>query len=486
MVIYSPDSSAIGDRRPVEQRSKLQVPSSASIAPKAQDRSSVQGFFFPHGASMPPKIRRAEGIYYWSDDGQRYIDAASGPVAVNIGHGNPRILAAIAEQAQQVAFAFPLNFQSESSLEFSHALLRASGSRYQHVYVTSGGSEAVETCMKFARAYAVRKGETKRRHFISHNPSYHGATLGALSLTGDVSMDEMFGAICPASPKIPAPLSYRQPDGHDAESYARYSLARLEETINELGAENVLAFIMEPVSGLSSGANAAPDFYYSEVRRICSAYGVILIYDEVLTGSGRTGAFLACQHWPGADPDLVALSKGVSAGYIPLGAMLAPAHMVDLVAETGGFPHAQTYTTTPLACAAGAAVLREIEERDLVGAARRQGALLKRKLQAIAEESPIIGDVRGRGLLLAIEIVADKEIKKALPLHVNSPARIAEVAMDNGLALYPRRTNGGKFGEWLMITPPLIITEEQVLDLAERLDKTLRQSADLFARERVL
>lgn len=456
---------------------------SASDCVNAPDRSSVQGFFLPPGAAMPPKIVRTEGIYYWDERGRPLIDASSGPVAANIGHGNARVLDAIDRQARRASFAFPLSFQSEASLEFSHALLRAAGPDFHHVYVTSGGSEAVETCMKFARAYAVRRGETTRRHFISHNPSYHGATLGALSLTGDDAMKEMFAAIAPSSPKVPAPLSYRQPEGYDAQSYARFILSELEKTIVALGPENVLAFVMEPIAGLSCGANSAPDFYYGEARRICSAYGVLVIFDEVLTGGGRTGAFLAAHHWPEAKPDLIVLSKGVSAGYMPLGAMLAPSHMVDLVAETGGFPHAQTYTTTPLACAAGNAVLHEIETQALVANADAMGRLLKRKLQAIAENSPIIGDVRGRGLLLSVEIVADKKSKAMLPIETNSPMRMSRIALEEGLVLYPRRANGGKFGEWLMVTPPLIITETQLGEMTERLSRALDVYTNELVRE---
>lgn len=453
---------------------------------RENERNGVQGFFFPDGATLPPFVKRAEGIYYWSEDGQRYIDAASGPVAVNLGHGNRAILKAIEEQAREVSFAFPLSFRSEAGIAFSDALLASAGPSFHHVFVTSGGSEAVETCMKFARTYAVRKGETARRFFLSHDPSYHGATLGAMSLTGDVAMQEIFGAIAPPAMKVPAPLSYRTPEGQTAESHARHSLERLRGSIEELGPENVLAFVMEPISGLSSGANAAPDFYYAEVRNICSAYGIILIYDEVLTGGGRTGAFLASHHWPQSKPDLIALSKGISSGYLPLGAMLAPAEMVDLVAQSGGFPHAQTYTTTPLACAAGAAILRAIEEGDLIVNAERMGNLLRCRLLEIAENSPIIGDVRGRGLLLAIEIVADKRTKRMLPLAVNSPAEIGRIAMEEGLVLYPRRTNGGKFGDWLMITPPLIIDTSQVLDLAERLERTLQRYSDELVRSQLI
>ncbi|MBB4633153.1 aminotransferase class III-fold pyridoxal phosphate-dependent enzyme [Sphingosinicella soli] len=448
-----------------------------SRSTQASVKSGVQDFFLPVGAQRPPTIESAEGIYYFDASGRRYLDASSGPVAVNIGHGNPRIHEAIANQARKAAFAFPLSFQSEANLHFTEALLALAGPGYDHVYVTSGGSEAVETCMKFARVHAVRTGQPQRRHFISLDPSYHGATLGAMSLTGDASMAALFDPIMAAGNRVPAPLTYRLPEGETAETYARTCLRALEERIAVLGAETVLGLVVEPISGLSSGANVAPDLYYAGIREICTRHDILLIYDEVLSGSGRTGKMFGFEHWPDHKPDLVALSKGISSGYFPVGAMLAPAHMVKAVAETGGFPHAQTYTTTPLACAAGAAVLKEITSNGLIDNARLMGDRLRAGLERLMAISPVVGDVRGRGLLLAIEIVQDQATKRSFPFERNAVGELGRIGMEEGIALYPRRTNGGIFGEWLMITPPIIISDTQVDELLSRLEATLKRFA---------
>jgi adenosylmethionine-8-amino-7-oxononanoate aminotransferase len=437
----------------------------------------------PQGAALPPKIARAEGVYYWDTGGKRYIDAASGPVAVNIGHSNERVLDAIDSQGRKASYAFPLSFHSDVNLQFNEQLLEYAGPNLNHAFITSGGSEAVEAALKFVRAYAVSVGQASRRNFISLNPSYHGATLGAVGVTGDDAMTSLFGAITNVSFKAPAPLSYRQPDGFDYESYARHSLTEIEDILNHEGPENFLAFIMEPIAGLSCGANVAPDFYYKHIRRICDQYGIFLIYDEVMTGGGRTGAFFAGDHWPETKPDIVTLSKGISAGYLPIGAMLAPTEMVESVVANGGFPHGQTYTTTPLACAAGVAVMQEIKDQNLVERAQHMGALMQRKLTEISLNSPIVGHVRGKGLLLAIEIVADKETKQMLPLSINPTARINQIAMENGLVLYPRRANAGKYGDWIMVTPPLIIDENQIDDLSSRLEKSLKAYADELSKQ---
>ncbi len=441
----------------------------------------AQYFYYKKGTQRPPAIFRAEGIYIWDTKGNQYIDASSGPVAVNIGHGNERVISAMTEQARKATFAFPFMFESEPNLEFSNELMKHLPAGLDRALIVSGGSEAVEACMKFARTYAMRTGQGQRHKFISRNPSYHGATLGAQSLTGDDAMSELYEPITKEAYKIPAPLSYRFPEGETPEGYAKQCANLLETEILKQGPETVLAFVMEPIAGLSCGADYAPASYYRRVREICTKYGILLIYDEVLTGLGRSGKFIASDHWPDARPDLMSLSKGLGAGYMPIGALIAPASMVECVSESGGFPYAQTYTSTPLACATSLAVLREIIDNDLVGNSERMGILLRQQLNEMKSEIPIIGDVRGKGLLSAMEFVADQGTKKMLPLELNANLRINQIAMENGLVFYPRRTNGGRFGDWLMVSPPLIISEEQIMDLCEKFRRTLRKATDEFA-----
>jgi len=243
----------------------------------------------------------------------------------------------------------------------------------------------------------------------------------------------------------------------------------------------VLAFILEPIGGLSTGAVVSPAAYFERVRQICDRHGVLLIYDEIMSGAGRTGAFLAAHHWAGARPDLVTLAKGLAAGYTPLGALLAPDRIVDAVAGSGGFVHGHTYFTNPLSCAVANAVVGEVIRQDLVSRARDMGELLMARLREVAERSPIVGDVRGKGLFTAIEIVADKATKRQLPASFNAPARLTEHGLKHGIALYNRRANLGAFGDFQMITPPLTITPAEIDELADLLALSLRGLADEIA-----
>lgn len=422
----------------------------------------IQLFFAPPGSKRRPVIDRAEGIYMWDTAGRRYIDACSGPVASNLGHGNPRVLEALVEQARRATFAFPAAFESEANAALANLITSLAGPGLDRAFFVSGGSEANETAIKLARQYAVAKGEASRWKVIGRMPSYHGATLGALAVTGDPAAEDLFGPLMNVMPKVPAPLSYRVPEGHTAESWAQEAAEALDREIAAQGPETVLAFIMEPVGGLATGALVAPDAYHRRVREICDRHGVLLIYDEVMCGAGRTGSFFASGHLPDVRPDIVTLAKGISAGYAPLGVVLAPRDMVALVAERGGFAHAYTYFANPMSCAVGLAVVREMVERDLMANARRMGAVLRERLEGLMARSPLIGDVRGKGLLMAAELVADKATKAMIPLERMAPYRIAELALERGLIQYVRRTARGAYGDWLMITPPLIVTEAEI------------------------
>jgi adenosylmethionine-8-amino-7-oxononanoate aminotransferase len=240
----------------------------------------------------------------------------------------------------------------------------------------------------------------------------------------------------------------------------------------------VLAFIMEPVGGASTGALVAPDSYYGRIRDICDEFGVLLIYDEVMSGAGRTGRYLAAEHW-NVKPDIVALAKGLAAGYAPLGAMIADEPIIEQVLDAGGFQHGYTYAGNPLACAAGLAVTQELLEQDLMGRASQMGAILKQELEGLMADYPFVGDVRGRGLLLAFELVAERVTMQPLPARMNAGARLVELAYERGLILYSRRTREGLEGEHLMVCPPLIITVEQIAELMG----TLRESLDALAAE---
>lgn len=425
-----------------------------------------------------PLVDRAEGIHIWDVHGRRYIDGSSGAMVCNIGHSNPRVLEAMRRQMERTTFAYRLHFENEQAEELARELAAYMPAQMDRVFFCSGGSEAVESCLKLARQYAVANGQPGRYKIISRYPSYHGATFGALAVTGYTPLTAPFAPMMHEMPKILAPTCYRDRDQLDmAERGLRYA-DMLEAKILEEGPETVLAFLMEPVGGASTGALVAPDSYYERIREICDRYGILLIYDEVMSGAGRTGRFLAAEHWA-ARPDLISLSKGFASGYSPLGAMVAARRITEPVLAAGGFAHGYTYAGNPLACAAGRAVLHEIEAQDLTGNAARAGDYLKAQLVALQERFPFIGDVRGKGLLLAFEMVADRDTWAVLPPVLNAHQRVVDLAYDRGLIVYSRRTRGGLSGDHILVCPPLIVTREQIDEIVAILGDTLTA----FARE---
>jgi adenosylmethionine-8-amino-7-oxononanoate aminotransferase len=274
-------------------------------------------------------------------------------------------------------------------------------------------------------------------------------------------------------PKVRTPFSYRLPQNHDIDSYARECANDLENTINKEGPDTILAFIIETVGGLATGALVAPDHYYEQIRKICNKYGILLIYDDVMAGAGRTGAFLSAEHWPNAKPDLVVLAKGVSAGYSPLGVVLTPNKLVATLVESGGFLHGHTYVANPLSCAVANAVISEMIDNDLMNNAALMGNYLKNKLLELADKTQIIGDVRGKGLLLAIELVKNKKTKELIPTQARAVYRLLEIGIQEGILLYTRKTSGGIYGEWIMITPALTINQNEVDELIYLLTRAI-------------
>jgi len=424
-----------------------------------------------------PLFDRAEGIYCWDRSGKRYIDACSGAMVSNIGHANPRVIQAMREQLEKGTFAYRLHFENEPAEALAHRVVEKMPTGLDRVFFVSGGSEAVESCVKLARQWAVVTGRDSRYKVISCFPSYHGATLGALSLTGYTPLTDPFLPMMVDMPKIPAPTCYLDRDDLTMDERGVRAAERLREKILKEGPETILAFIMEPVGGASTGALVAPDSYYARVRNICDEFGVLLILDEVMSGAGRTGRFLGADNWQ-LRGDLIALSKGFAAGYAPLGAMVADDRLVEPVLDAGGFQHGFTSAGNPLACAAGLAVLDELDTQDLYANARQMGEQLKNRLDGFMQRFPWIGDVRGKGLLLAFELVSDRSTMAPLPLELNAYSRLVEHAFERGLIIYSRRTRGGINGDHFMICPPLIINTQQVDELLHLLEQSLVAFAD--------
>jgi adenosylmethionine-8-amino-7-oxononanoate aminotransferase len=393
-------------------------------------------------------------------------------MVVNIGHSNPNVIAAMKAQLDRATFIYRLHFENEPAEELARKLAGRMPGDLDKVFFVSGGSEAVESAIKLARQWAVATDQAGRWKVISRFPSYHGATLGALAVTGYNALTAPFTPMLPAMPKIAAPTAYLDRDNLTMEERGLKYADLLEARIEAEGPESVLAFIMEPIGGASTGALVAPDSYYARIREICDRYGVLLIHDEVMSGAGRTGKYLGGDHW-NCRPDIVALSKGLGAGYAPLGAMIASDRLVQPVLSMGGFAHGYTYAGNPLACAAGLAVLGEIDRLDLLENATRMGDRLKAGLHALAERYPFIGDVRGKGLLLAAEFVSDKQTMAPLPAGLNAYNRVVELAYERGLIIYSRRTRGGVEGDHFLICPPMIVTGAEVDEILSILDDTL-------------
>jgi len=440
------------------------------LAPPADGTRPASHLFYQSGRRRP-LVARAEGVYIWDADGRRRIDGSSGAMVANIGHSNRRVLDAMRAQMADATFAYRLHFENEPAEELARMVARRVPG-LDRIFFVSGGSEAVESCLKLARQWAVATGQGSRWKVISRYPSYHGSTLGALSVTGYDPLTEPFRPMMQAMPKIDAPAVWRDRDGLTLAERGLAYADQLEARILAVGPETVLAFIVEPVGGASTGALVAPDSYYPRIREICDRHGVLLIHDEVMCGAGRTGRFLAGEHW-GCRPDLVALSKGFGAGYVPLGCMAAPARLVEpVLGDREGFQHGHTYAGNPLACAAGRAVLDEIDRLDLMGNATRMGALLIEGLRALAQRYPFIGDVRGRGLLTAAEFVTPGGTDP-LPPGLDVYERIVEHCYDRGLIVYSRRSRGGHAGDHVLVCPPMIVTEAQLGEILSILDDAL-------------
>ena len=394
----------------------------------------------------------------------------------NIGHSNPRVIAAMKEQMDAATFAYRLHFENDAAEELATLTASLMPDGLDRIFFTSGGSEAIETCLKLARQFAIANDEPERHKVVSMTPSYHGATLGCVAVTGMELFVDPFRPMLREMPKIAAPTCYLDRDNlSDDERGVRYA-EQLRATIEEEGPESVLAFLMEPVGGASTGALVAPDSWHARVRKICSEYGVVLIADEVMTGAGRTGRFLAVEHW-NTRPDIIGMAKGFAAGYAPLGAVAARRDIVEAVLANGGFAHGYTYAGNPLACAAGNAVLREVLDQRLVDNATAMGSVLKGRLRGLMDRYSFVGDVRGKGLLLAFELVADRETMEPLPVEINAYSELVEEAYRRGLIIYARRTRGGFKGDHFMVCPPLIVSEAQIDEIME----ILVASIDAFA-----
>lgn len=435
-----------------------------------------QDVFYARNDPVPrPLIVRAKGVRMWDGEGREYIDMSSGPVVSNIGHGNERVAEAMARQALAVDYVSVRQARSQPNLDLTARIAALAGPGFERVCLTSGGSEANECALKFLRWHAIATGQPERCRIITCYPSYHGGTFATLAMSGDDDVAPMIEGMIAPSLKAPAPLSYRPAANHTPATYARHCAEALEAAIIAAGPDSVLAFFIEPVGGLATGCNVPPPEYFRAIRGICTRHGVALVFDEVLCGTGRSGTFLAAHHWPDALPDLVVMAKGLGSGYTPLGATLIPARMADRLSQGAGFGFFHTYSANPIACATALAVLDEYERLDVLANTRAMGAYLREGLERLKAGSSVVGDVRGLGLVMALEVVADKAAKTPFPPGRSPLEPLKLAGLRNGLLIYGRRTSGGRNGDWIMVSPPLTITREECGELLARLAATLRE-----------
>ncbi len=431
--------------------------------------------FYRKVAHKYPLITRGEGIYLFDDKGKRFIDGSGGALVVNIGHGQKEIAKQCLAQMEEVAYIHGTQFTTRSIEDYADALGEILPGGIEKIYFVSGGSEAVEAAIKMARQFCLTGGQAGRWRVASRWHSYHGNTLGALSATGRAGARKPYLPLLIDFPHFHPPYCYRC--AFDL-TYPECSLkcARAFESLIQMeGPETFSAVILEPVGGATIGAVAPPDGYLAKIREICSRYGILYIDDEVMTGMGRTGRWFAVDHWA-VKPDLLVMGKGMSGGYFPLSAVAARRDIADQLKEkSGGFTHGHTFSHHPVACAVGLAVIRLLREKQLVSQSEKRGAYLLQKLEGL-KSFPFVGDVRGKGLMTAVEFVRDRGSKEPFPRSVKFTETFWDLAFQNGLVVYPGTGFvDGERGDMVMVGPPFIIEERQIDELIDIFRATLTQ-----------
>ncbi|HYU08643.1 MAG TPA: aminotransferase class III-fold pyridoxal phosphate-dependent enzyme [Gemmatimonadales bacterium] len=420
-----------------------------------------------------PKIVRGEGCWLIDERGKRYLDAVGGAYVANIGHSNPEIAQSVAEQCRQFGYLSGTMFTHGPVENLADELAETLPGDLSKLYFLCSGSEAVEAALKLARQYWIERGRPGKNRIIALGPGYHGSTLLALSASAREAYKAMFRPWLVDVHRIPASYPYRCECGGQNASCPVCSGNVLEEAITRLGAENVAAFIAEPVGGSSTGGSTPRPEYFRRVREICDRHDVLFIADEVLVGVGRTGTWWAIEPY-GVAPDIMTLGKGISGGYAALSAIAAPDRIVDAIAKgSGSFMHAQTFSHHPVACAAGVATMRYLKQNKLVERCAKMGRVLHERLRMLAD-LPHVGDVRGRGLLAGIEFVEDKASRAPFPRSAKFAERFADAALDAGLTVWPNVGQAdGTNGDLVMVAPAFIVTESEIDEIVNRFTQAL-------------
>lgn len=410
-----------------------------------------------------PKVAHGKGSEIFDTDGKRYIDGSGGPALFSLGYSHPDVTEAISSQLSRVQFGYSATFSSDAIDGLAEAISDAAGPQLRHTSFVSGGSEAVETCLKIALQYHLARGEPGRTHFISRRQSWHGYTLGALSVSGHLGRRKPYENVLNQVSFVSPANAYRPPEGIDPSDLTAFLANELETEIQRIGPGRVAGFIFEPVVGATGGAVAAPEGYARAMRQICDRYDVLMIGDEVMCGIGRCGTWRALAH-DGVSPDLMPIAKGLGGGYVPLGAAVYTAQIYETIADRfGTVASVHTYSGHTLACAAGLAVLDVIKRDNLVDACAQRGQQLIDGLRAKLGQHPHIGDIRGRGLFAAVELVRDRQTKAPFDPALQLYERIRRACLARGLICYPSGgTVDGIRGDHVLLSPSYTVSEAEI------------------------
>ncbi len=426
----------------------------------------------------PPVAARSSGIYIVDQDHKKYIDASGGAAVSCLGHGHPDVLAAMHAQIDTLAYAHTGFFTSEVTEQLADHLIEHAPGDLSEVYFVSGGSEAIEAALKLARQYFVEIGQPERTVFISRRQSYHGNTLGALAVGGNEWRRKPFAPLLMDVPRVAPCFEYRDRLAHESQDdYTRRLLLEIEQTFIATGPERIIAFCAETVVGATTGAVPPTPGYLQGVRALCDKYGILYLADEVMCGMGRTGTLYAFEQ-DHALPDIVVIAKGLGGGYQPIGALLARTHIIDAIRKNSGlFQHGHTYLGHPIASAAALAVQRVLQRDQLLAQVQVRGAYLAGALHAALGDHPHVGDIRGRGLFLAVELVDDRATKTPFDHTKKLHAVMKQQAFKNGLLVYPMGgTIDGQRGDHVLLAPPFIVQEQEIDQIVSLLSQSINEA----------
>lgn len=428
-----------------------------------------------------PVIDYGRGVYLFDKSGKKYLDASSGAVTANIGHGVPEIIEAMHQQAKKVSFVYRSQFTSEAAEQLAAKIAKDTIGDLNWSFFVNSGSEATETAMKIAIQYWQEKNIMTKTKVLSRWVSYHGITLGALSMSGHPGRRARFTPMLEDLPVVHPPYCYRCPYGKTAPDCGYLCAQELETAINRIGSDKIAAFIAEPVIGAAGGAISPPSEYYKTIKDICERNDVLFIADEVMTGFGRTGKMLACEHWD-IIPDIVTLGKGMGAGYAPIAATLVSNRIMEpILAGSKLIMSGHTLSANPQSCAVSLAVLEYMEQHQVISEVESKGIYLRNKLEKLKNRFSFIGDVRGKGLLLGIEFVQDQASKRPFSRELQVTKTLVALAQNNSLLIYPAGAGiDGIHGDSIIIAPPLTVTIREIDELVQLFEASLAQFEGKF------